>query len=144
MKGTSVCRYGGPNDPLAMEIMKQKGLAEVPLYRSDSPKAAKFDLNACMERWMAYTPDRDGPVNAESPEGVDPDHLSTLIKTKGFKVGGSDVGFAELTPIMINVGFEFEQRNIISVIVAEDYGKVWKGPWRSRKRPLRSMLNVRA
>jgi epoxyqueuosine reductase len=127
MKGTSVCRYGGPNDPLAMEIMRQKGLTEVPLYRSDSPKAAKFDLNACMERWMAYTPDRDGPVNVERPEGVDPDHLSTLIKTKGFKVGGSDVGFAELTPIMINVGFEFEQRNIISVIVAEDYGKVLEG-----------------
>lgn len=127
MKGISQCRYGGPDDPLVQEIMHQKGLREVPLYRKDSPKAAKFDLNACMQRWMAYTPDRDGPVNVEQPEGDDPDHLSGLIRAKGLAIGGSDIGFAELTPLMINEGFEFEQPSIISVIVAEDYSKVLKG-----------------
>ena len=127
MRGISECRYGGPNDPLVQEIMKQKGLSEVPLYRADGPKAAKFDLNACMERWMVYTPDRDGPVYEVQSEGDDPAHISQLIKAKGMEIGGSDVGFAELTPIMINVGFEFEQRNIISIIVAEDYGKVLEG-----------------
>ena len=127
MKGTSEYRFGGPNDPLVNEIREQKGLAEVPIYRSDSPKAKKFDLNACMQRWMVYAPDRDGPVNEVQPEGDDPTHISQLIKAKGLEVGGSDVGFAELTPIMINVGFEFEQRYIVSVIVAEDYGKVLEG-----------------
>jgi ferredoxin len=127
MEGITECRYGGPNDPLVRKIMKKKGLSEVPLYRKDSPKSKKFDLNACMARWMAYTPNRNGPINHERPEGSDPDRLTELIKSKGLAVGGSDVGFAELTPIMINVGFEFEQRYIISIIVAEDYAKVLEG-----------------
>jgi ferredoxin len=127
MKGISEYRYGGPNDPLVQEIMKQKGLSEVPLYRTHSPKADKFDLNACMKRWMAYTPNRDGPVSAERNEGNDPAHITDLIKTKGQEIGGSDIGFAELSPIMINVGFEFDLPNIISIIIAEDYGKVLDG-----------------
>lgn len=127
MKGTSEYRLGGPNDPLVQEIAKQKGFSEIPFYRSNPKKEAKFDLNECMQRWMAYTSDRDGPVNADQTEGNDPDHLTALIKAKGLEIGGSDIGFAELTPIMINVGFEFEQRYIISAIVAEDYSKVLEG-----------------
>lgn len=127
MKGISKFRRGGPNDPLVHEMMLQKGLSEVPLYRKDSPKAQKFDLNACQKRWELYTPDRDGPVNAENPEGDDPRHLSSLIKSKGLELGGADVGFAELTPIMINLGSEFHGGHIISVILSEDYGKVLKG-----------------
>lgn len=76
---------------------------------------------------MAYTPDRAGPVNATQPEGDELVHISQLIKARGLEIGASDVGFAELTPIMINVGFAFEQRHIISVIVAENYGKVLEG-----------------
>ena len=127
MKGISDYRLGGPDDPLANEIMKRKGLTEIPLYRKDSPKSKSFDLHAVMQRWMTYTPERDGPVNEARPEGDDPVHLSALIKAKGLAVGGSDVGFAELTPIMINVGSEFDLKYIVSVIVAEDYAKVLDG-----------------
>ncbi|MBT5940464.1 MAG: hypothetical protein HOG95_11095 [Rhodospirillaceae bacterium] len=127
MKGISNYRRGGPDDPLAQEIARQKGLSEIPFYRKDRRQNKIFDPQEPMQRWMAYTPDRDGPVNTEQPEGHDAAHLTTLIKQKGLELGGSDVGFAELTPIMINVGFEFEQRYIISVIVAEDYAKVLEG-----------------
>ena len=117
MKGTSEFRRGGPDDPLVQEIMRAKGLTEVPFYRTDSPKADKFDLQACMQRWMAYTPDRDGHVNSRQPEGNDPAQLSDLIREKGIELGGSDIGFAELTPVMINVGSEFSQKYIISIVV---------------------------
>jgi len=127
MIGISEYRLGGPDDPLVCEIKERKGLAEVPFYRADSPKGEKFDLHECMGRWMAYTPRRDGPVNDAQPEGDDPTHLTKLIETKGLEIGASDVGFAELTPIMINVGSEFEQRYIISLIVAEDYAQVLEG-----------------
>lgn len=127
MKGVSKYRRGGPDDPLALEIMRQKGLSEIPFYRKNSPKARKFDLNAVIRRWKAYTPHRDGTVCAGQREGDDPSHISALIKAKASALGGSDVGFAALTPTMINVGSEFTLRSIISVVVAEDYGKVLQG-----------------
>ena len=103
MQGISKCRYGGPNDPLVQEMMKEKGLTEVPMYRTDGPKAEKFDLNACMQRWMAYNPNRDGPVNVDRPEGDQPSHISDLIRAKAIELGGSDAGYAQLTPIMVNI-----------------------------------------
>lgn len=127
MKGTSEFRRGGPDDPLANEIMRQKGLSEIPLFRKDSPKIKKFDVNEVMHRWTAYTPLRDGPVNDGQPEGNDPAQISALIKAKGLELGGSDIGFADLTPTMINVGSEFQPRYIVSIVVAEDYGKVLDG-----------------
>ena len=127
MKGITQHRFGGPNDPLAQQIMREKGLSEIPLYRTDSPKAQKFDLNACMARWMAYTPHRDGPVNPQQPQGADPAHISALIRARGLELGAGDLGFADLTPVMINTGHEFHLPRIISVLVAEDYGKVLQG-----------------
>ena len=127
MKGTSKYRLGGPDDPLAIEIMKQKGLSEIPLYRKDSPKAAIFDLNAVMQRWMVFTPLRDGPVDSLRSQGDDPAHITDLIKMKALELGSSDVGFARLTPTMINIDSEFAQRNIVSIIITEDYGKVLEG-----------------
>ena len=127
MKGISEYRLGGPDDPLAQEIMRKKGLSEVTLYRKDSPKRAKFDFGDCMRRWNAYAPLRDGPVAADRPEGEDAAHISALIKQKGRELGAGDVGIAELTPIMINVGYEFAHRYIVSAIVAEDYAKVLQG-----------------
>jgi epoxyqueuosine reductase len=127
MEGISESRRGGPDDPLVREIMQQKGLSEVPFYRQNSPKADKFDLQACMQRWMAWSPQRDGPVNDARPEGADPAHLATLIKEKGINLGAGDIGFAQLTPVMINVGSSFELKNIISIVVPEDYAKVLEG-----------------
>lgn len=127
MEGISKFRLGGPDDPLVQEIMKAKGLTEVPMYRRNGPKAGKFDLMDCIKRWTSYSPRRDGPVNSDKPEGEDPAHLAALIKAKGLEIGGSDVGFAELTPIMINEGSAFDLRYVISVIVAEDYAKVLQG-----------------
>ena len=127
MEGISEFRRGGPDDPLVQEIMKQKGLSEVPFYRQDSPKAEKFDLHACMQRWMAWTPQRDGSVNTDQPEGRDPIHLANLIRDKGLELGAGDIGFAELTPVMINVGSSFELKNIVSIVVSEEYSKVLEG-----------------
>ncbi len=127
MRGTSKYRLGGPDDPLAIEIMKRKGLSEIPLFRKDAPKTKPFDLNDFMRRWMAYAPARDGALGAGRPEGDDPGRISALIKAKGLALGGDDVGFAELTPVMINLGSEFGLRFIVSVIIAEDYGKVLQG-----------------
>ena len=107
--------------------MKQKGLSQIPFYRTDTRKAEKFDLHACMQRWLAYTPHRDGYVNADQCEGRDPGHLSALIKAKGLALGAGDIGYAELTPVMINIGAQFDQRYIVSVVVAEDYAKVLDG-----------------
>ncbi|MBT3551880.1 MAG: hypothetical protein HOO19_07345 [Rhodospirillaceae bacterium] len=127
MKGIVEFRRGGPDDPLVREIMEEKGLKEVPFYRKDRPNAQGFDLHACMQRWMAYVADRDGPVNPKRPEGQDAERISPLIKAKGLELGAGDIGFAALTPSMINLGSAFDLPTIISVIVPEDYAKVLDG-----------------
>jgi epoxyqueuosine reductase len=127
MKGIVAFRRGGPDDPLVREIMEDKGLSEVPFYRKDRANAQGFDLHACMQDWMAYVAERDGPVNPDRPEGQDAARLGALIKAKGLALGAGDVGFAALTPGMINLGSEFDLPSIISVIVPEDYAKVLDG-----------------
>ena len=83
MKGIVKYRRGGPDDTLLREIMVQKGITEVPFYRKDRSNAQDFNVHACMQAWMAYVPERDGPVNSEQPEGNDPDRIASLIKAKG-------------------------------------------------------------
>ena len=127
MKGIVEYRRGGPDDTLLREIMVQKGITEVPFYRKERANAQDFDVHACMQAWMAYVPERDGPVNPEQPEGNDPDRIASMIKAKGMALGAGDIGFAALTPQMINLGSEFDLPSIISVIVPEDYAKVLDG-----------------
>lgn len=127
MKGISKYRRGGPDDPLANEMMREKGLSEIPQFRRDNPKTKHFDVLAMMRRWDAYTSHRDGPANAEKPEGADSGHLTKLIREKCLELGASDVGFAELTPIMVNEGSAFDGPNIICIIVGEDYTRSLEG-----------------
>lgn len=127
MKGISEYRRGGPDDPLVNEIMREKGLSEVPQFRRDNPKTKHFNVLDVIKRWDAYTPHRDGRVNSEKPEGTDPSHLAALIREKAIALGASDIGFAALTPIMINQGSEFDGPNIISIIVGEEYTKSLEG-----------------
>jgi len=127
IRGISEYRRGGPDDILMQEMMREKGLTEIPQFSPYTEKAKKFNVREVFEKWASYTPRRDGPHNPEKPEGDDPAHLTDLIRKKGLELGGSDIGFAELTPIMVNVGFEFELKYIVSVVVQEDYAKVLEG-----------------
>jgi ferredoxin len=127
VKGTSEFRRGGPDDLLVQEIMKQKGLSEIPQFSRTSEKAKKFNVFEIFQKWAAYTPRRDGPVNGGKPEGDDAGKLTTLIKAKGLALGAADIGFAELTPIMVNIGSEFDLKYIVSIVVTEDYSKILEG-----------------
>ena len=56
VKGTSEFRLGGPDDLLVQEIMKQKGLSEIPQFSRTSEKAKKFNVFEIFQKWAAYTP----------------------------------------------------------------------------------------
>ncbi|MDE0538510.1 MAG: hypothetical protein OXH94_07260 [Rhodospirillales bacterium] len=127
MQGTSPYRRGDPRDTLVQEIREQKGLDEVPLFRKDGPKSGKFDVFDFIRDWESYTPQRNGAVNPDKPEGEDPARLTALIRAKALELGGDDVGFALLKPHMINHDCAFDQPYIVSIIVGENYARVLEG-----------------
>jgi epoxyqueuosine reductase QueG len=127
MKGISRLRHWGHEDPVMIRLLKERGLDEIPLFRRDSPKMQKADWGGSIARWVGLAKERDGPVNPGKTLADDPAALTAHIKQKARDLGASDVGCAELAPIMLNIGYEAHQKHIISIIVAEDYAKVLGG-----------------
>ena len=131
MKGISKRRPHGLGDPLLGEVMKAHGLDELPLWKS-RPKAAL----ACMARWQELAKDRDGPVAAKGAGTADAAAAATTttkefteeIKAHARALGADVVGCARLTPIMLNDNADLAHRNIIAMIVHEDYNVVLGGP----------------
>ncbi len=127
MHGISKFRDPGIDDPVLMEMLAERGLDEVPLFsrrRRNLPARAWRDA---IDRWNELASQRDGLVNPNPRPVDDPAAMTRRIKEQARDLGASDVGIAELRPIMINEGAEFGHANIISLIVAEDYEAVLGG-----------------
>ncbi len=123
MKGISKRRPHGLGDPLLARVMKDHGLDELPLWKA-RPKAAL----ACMQRWQDLAKDRDGPVAGGCRRITDLAGTTDGIKALARSLGADAVGCAVLTPIMVNDNAELLHRNIIALIVHEDYNVILGGP----------------
>ncbi len=81
-----------------------------------------------MAHWNDLTPYRDGPVNPERVEVTDPEAMSEEIKRRARDLGASDTGMTALKPEFIELGVELPHRNVIAIIVYEDYAKALESP----------------
>jgi hypothetical protein len=141
MKGISWRRMQGLTDSLLIKMLNERGLDNVPQWTK------KDDVRmAANARWMALGEDRDGPENPDRRAIDDPASVTAEIGAKARELGADLVGSCELTPIMITVDFDMPHRNVISLVVKEDYANVLcqrrsktRPVGRSKTRPLSVM-----
>jgi len=123
MRGNSKVRSQGYGDPLLVATMKRHGFEKIPLYEHRPP-----EINDRRHRWMELAKFRDGPVNDTRVEIPDPEAAALDIAQAARNLGADDVGYARLTPVMIDSRTDLSHDHVICIIVGEDYTKVLEGP----------------
>jgi len=123
MKGTAPVRVQGPAEPILGRLLKEAGLDEPPLWKHRPP-----ETRARMARWKELGKVRNGPVNPERTEIVDPQAAADDLKKRALDLGASVVGVAKLTPIMIAEGIEIDHEYIFCLVVGENYEAALGGP----------------
>ena len=123
MRGTSKVRSQGYGDPLLVATMKRHGFDKIPLYEQ-RPQ----EINDRRRRWMELAKFRDGPIGETRVETADPGAAASEIEQVTRNLGADDVGFARLTPVMIDARADLSHDHVICIIVGEDYAKVLEGP----------------
>jgi ferredoxin len=123
MKGTANLRPQGLKDPRLMAVMKRHGVDEIPLWKHRPPETL-----ARMQRWADLAGERDGPLNPHPAEIPDPASLTREIKQKALELGASLAGVAELAPYMIDNVADLAEKNVIALIVHENYASAVQGP----------------
>ena len=123
MIGTSWIREQGMQDALLCASLRERGMDDVPLWQRSFP-----ERDAAMKHWNDLTPLRDGPVNPQAVEVADPAAMSEDIKRRARDLGAADVGMTALKPEFIELGIELPHRNVIAIILYEDYAKSIESP----------------
>jgi epoxyqueuosine reductase len=122
MIGISWRREQGLADPLLKRLVEEAGLDDVPQWtRGDNVRTRAH------AKWMGMARDRDGPVAAQARNVSDVAAITAEIKEKALALGADLVGCCELTPIMIDQDFDMPHRNVIAIVVHEDYANALKG-----------------
>ncbi len=122
MIGISWRREQGLADPLLKRLVEEAGLENVPQWnKKDDVRTAAHD------EWMALAEDRDGPVNPTETKVNDPATITADIQAKAKALGADLIGCTELTPIMVDLDFDMPHKNVIGIVVKEDYANVLKG-----------------
>ena len=123
MIGKSWIREQGMQDALLCASLRERDMTDVPLWQRKFPAR-----DAMMAHWDSLTPMRNGPVGPTKSKITDPQELSDLIKQKAAELGASDTGMTALKPEFIELGVDLPHKNVIAVIVYEDYAKALEGP----------------
>ena len=122
MLGISWRREQGLADPLLKRMIKERGLDDIPQWT----KKANFRLEA-HNQWMELAKIRDGLVSDEKRNVKDIAALTSEAKSRAKQLGAELVGIALLQPIMIDLDFQMPHKNVIGIVLSEDYEKVLKG-----------------
>lgn len=122
MIGISWRREQGVADPLLRSMLDERGMDDVPQWtKADDVRSSAHN------RWMALAADRDGPVAAKARDVSDVSAVTAEIKRKATELGADLVGCCALTPIMIDQDFDMPHKNVVAIVVREDYANVLKG-----------------
>ena len=110
-----------------MKMIEARGMHDVPLFSRTRRNLPDRAWRAAAARWDELGPHRDGPVNPSRTPVDDPTDMTRLIREKALELGADDVGICELTPVMINAGFSFPHKYVISLLLEEKYDNVLGG-----------------
>ena len=123
MIGKSWIREQGMQDALLCASLRDRKMTEIPLWQRKFPAR-----EAMMAHWDELVPLRDGQVSEDKVEVQDPQRMSDIVKQKAAELGAADTGMTALKPEFIELGVEVTHKNVIAVIVYEDYAKALEGP----------------
>lgn len=131
MIGTSWIREQGLQDPLLVESLRRRGDEDAALWKPGKHQGQDEMVKRrddAIRHWNDLRPLRDGPVNPERTEVTDVAAMTADIKRRCLDAGGSDVGITALRPEFIEMGVDVPHKNVIAVIIYEDYAKSLDGP----------------
>lgn len=123
MIGKSWIREQGMQDALLCAALRDRDMDGVPQWQRDFPQR-----DAYMKHWDSLEPMRDGPVSADRREVTDLDKMNAEIKKLAAELGAADAGMTALKPEFIELGVDLPHKNVIAVVVYEDYAAALRGP----------------
>ena len=122
MAGESWMREQGLRDALLVEVLRKRGLADVPIWSRRFP-----ERDAAIRRWEDLTPLRNGVVAPERVAGGDPVGVTEDLKRRARELGADLVGVAALRPEFIGLGVSLDHDYAIAIACYERYEKVLEG-----------------
>lgn len=122
MIGISWRREQGLADPLLKRLVEEAGLDNVPQWsKADDVRSRAH------EKWMAMVADRDGALASDPRDVSDTAAITAEIKSKALALGADLVGACAVTPVMIDQDFDLPHRNVVAIVVHEDYANALRG-----------------
>ena len=122
MRGISWHRQQGSADPLLKRMLAERGLDNVPQWTKKDDVRMRAN-----RRWTALAHERDGTVANQRCNIANVAKKTAEIKEQAIALGADQVGCCALSPIMIDQGYDMPHKNVISIIMREDYANVLEG-----------------
>src|SRR3990172_2523944 len=122
MVGESWMREQGLRDALLVEVLRKRGLANVPIWSRSFP-----ERDDAIRHWEDLTPLRDGPVAPARAAIGDASAVTEDLKRRAREFGADLVGVTGLRPEFIEVGVNLDHDYVIAIACYERYTKVLEG-----------------
>ena len=122
MVGESWMREQGLRDALLVEVLRKRGLANVPIWSRSFP-----ERDDAIRHWEDLTPLRDGPVAPARAAIGDAGAVTEDLKQRARELGADLVGVTALRPEFIELGVNLDHDYVIAIACYERYTKVLEG-----------------
>ena len=122
MVGESWMREQGLRDALLVEVLRKRGLANVPIWSRSFP-----ERDDAIRHWEDLTPLRDGPVAPARAAIGDASAVTEDLKRRAREFGADLVGVTALRPEFIELGVNLDHDYVIAIACYERYTKVLEG-----------------
>jgi ferredoxin len=116
-------REQGLKDALLREMLRERGLEQVPVFGNQTP-----EITETKRQTYAFGDRRTGPVAKRKSHAQDPAAMAAAIKEFGKAAGADLVGITRLQPNMIDLEIDCPYEYVICILKHEQYHRVLEGP----------------
>ncbi len=116
-------REQGLKDALLREMLRERGLGQVPVFGNQTP-----EIDETKRQTYAFGDRRSGAVADAKTHLSDPAAMAEKIKEIGRASGADLVGIARIEPNMLDLGVDCPHEYVICILRHEQYERVLEGP----------------
>jgi len=116
-------REQGLKDALLREMLRERGLEQVPVFGNQTP-----EIDETKRQTYAFGAERSGTVAETKTHLPDPVAMTEKIKEIGRSAGADLVGITRIEPNMLDLGVDCPYEYVICLLRHEQYHRVLEGP----------------